>query len=192
MGIIIVGLGPGDSRYLTREAWELLQSAESIYVRTAQHPVVDELCATLQIRSFDAFYAESADFGSVYTRIVEEVMADAYKGDVIYAVPGHPHIAEATVLELEKAAKSAELPVRIVAGLSFVEPILTALGLDGIDGLQLFDAISIASTLHPPASSDTPLLLGQLYNTLLASDVKLALMAIYPPDHNCFLIHRAG
>ena len=192
MGITIVGLGPGDSRYLTREAWELLHSAELIYVRTDQHPVVAELPSSLSIRSFDAFYAESAEFGTVYQRIVETLMAEAQKGEVIYAVPGHPHLAEATVLAVEKAAKSAELPVRIVAGLSFVEPILTALHLDGIDGLQLFDAITLADTFHPPTSPDAPLLLGQLYNRMLASDLKLSLMAIYPPDHACFLIHRAG
>jgi uncharacterized protein YabN with tetrapyrrole methylase and pyrophosphatase domain len=76
--------------------------------------------------------------------------------------------------------------------LSFVEPALTALGLDGLNGLQLFDAIAIAGYNHPPVSPDAPLLLGQVYNRLLAGELKLALMAIYPDEHPTVLVHAAG
>jgi tetrapyrrole methylase family protein/MazG family protein len=52
--------------------------------------------------------------------------------------------------------------------------------------------MEIAAYKFPPISSDTPLLLGQVYNQLLASELKLALMAIYPDQHPVFLVHAAG
>ena len=107
-------------------------------------------------------------------------------------MPGHPHIAEATVTAITEGAAAAGLPVRVVAGLSFVEPTLTALGLDGLNGLQLYDAITVATYNHPPVNPDAPLLLGQVYNRLLASELKLALMAIYPDEHPVTLVHAAG
>ena len=41
--ITVVGLGPGDGRLLTREAWQLLATAETLYLRTRRHPVANEL-----------------------------------------------------------------------------------------------------------------------------------------------------
>ena len=36
--ITIVGLGPGDPRLLTREAWEILTQASEVFLRTERHP----------------------------------------------------------------------------------------------------------------------------------------------------------
>ena len=40
MSVTIVGLGPGDPRLLTRQAWETLTSASEVYLRTSRHPTV--------------------------------------------------------------------------------------------------------------------------------------------------------
>lgn len=40
MGIVIVGLGPGDPKHLTREAWQVLSEAREVWLRTAHHPTV--------------------------------------------------------------------------------------------------------------------------------------------------------
>ena len=39
-GITIMGLGPGSPDQLTLEAWQVLQQAEEVFVRTSQHPTV--------------------------------------------------------------------------------------------------------------------------------------------------------
>jgi len=44
---------------------------------------------------------------------------------------------------LVAAAGKEQLSLTVLAGLSFVEPVLSALRLDGLDGLQLFDAIRV-------------------------------------------------
>ena len=189
--ITIIGLGPGDGRYVTREAWQLLESAEKpIYLRTSAHPVVAELpCAW---RSFDALYENSADFQSVYAQIIGTVVQDGQEQDVIYAVPGDPHVGESTTFEILRRAEAASIAVKIVRGLSFYEPMLGVINLDGMDGVQIYDAITIADHLYAPVNPDAPLLLGQVFSRMLASDLKLALMAVYPAEHMVQLIHGAG
>lgn len=185
--IVILGLGAGDGRYLTREAWKILESAEKIYLRTANHPVVAELPCRWE--SFDEVYESAETFPEVYSQITQTVIASA---PCIYAVPGDPHVGEATTFLIQEAAKSADIPVRIVRGLSFIEPTLGAIGLDGMDGLQVYDAMQIASHLHAPVNPDAPLLLAQLYAGMIASELKLSLMAVYDAEYKVALVHGAG
>ncbi len=191
--ITILGLGPGDPALLTREAWQVLSRANEVYLRTARHPTVSGLPPAIHAHSFDAVYERGEDFAHVYDAIAGEVIALGRRPQgVIYAVPGHPRIGEATVsLILERAAAEG-LPVRLVAGLSFVEPVLDALELDGLDGLQIVDAIDVAARHHPPLDPDRPALLAQLYSRRLASDLKLTLMNQYPAEHVVRLVHAAG
>jgi len=191
--ITIVGLGPGDPAHLTRQAWELFSQADELYLRTGRHPTVIGLPAGVKIHTFDAWYEAADDFAAVYQSIVERVLALGRRpGGVLYAVPGHPLVGEATVTALLEQAPAAGLEVRIVAGLSFIEPVLTALELDGMNGLQVVDALDIALCFHPPLNPDAPALLGQLYSCELASDVKLTLMNQYPNEHVVHLVHAAG
>ena len=110
--ITIVGLGPGDAGLLTREAWALLESAQALYLRTAIHPTVAALPARLELRSFDALYERAGDFGQVYDQIVDELIARAEAGEpVLYAVPGHPLVAEATTRRLLAQARESGIAV---------------------------------------------------------------------------------
>jgi len=193
MTITIVGLGPGDPALLTRQAWELLSSAEEVYLRTGRHPTVAGLPAAVVMHTFDSLYQEASDFASVYASITARVLALAKRPQgVIYAVPGHPLVGEATVMALLEQAPAQGLPVKIVAGLCFIEPVLTALKVDGMTGLQVADALDVALRLHPPLNPDAPALLGQLYSRELAGDVKLTLMNQYPDEHPLHLVHAAG
>jgi tetrapyrrole methylase family protein / MazG family protein len=143
--ITILGLGPGDAALLTRQAWDLLQSARVLYLRTAIHPTIAELPAHLELRPFDTLYESASAFGEVYDQIAADLVARAGAGeDVLYAVPGHPLVAEATTRRLLTLAAECAIDVRVVAGLSFVEPVCTALALDPLEqGLQLLDALDL-------------------------------------------------
>ena len=126
--ITLLGLGPGDPACLTRQAWEVLASASEIWLRTRQHPVVDGLPSTLEVHSFDNLYERGEDFEAVYAAIVEQVMALGSRPQgVIYAVPGHPFVAEATSPEILRRARAEGLPVRVVDGVSFLEPVFAAI-----------------------------------------------------------------
>lgn len=193
MSIIIVGLGPGDPAHLTREAWDVLEGAKEVYLRTRRHPTVEALPQGLTLHSFDHLYEKAGDFGEVYTAIATEVLALGRRpAGAVYAVPGHPLVGEASVGRILDAAGEAQLPVRIVAGLSFVEPVLVALRIDALAGLQLVDATELAGMYHPPLNPDLPALVAQLYSPALAADLKLTLMNQYPPEHPVVLVHSAG
>ena len=192
MTITIIGLGPGDAGLITRQAWHLLSAADTVCLRTRRHPAVAGLPTHLRLHSFDAIYDTADDFAAVYQAIAAEVLRLATDDDVLYAVPGHPYVGEATVTAIARGAAEAGIPLRVVAGLSFVEPALAALGVDALDGLQLFDAIELAGFLYPPLNPDVPVLLGQVYSRLLAGELKTALMSIYPPEQPVALVHAAG
>ncbi len=191
--ITILGLGPGAPSDLTLAAWRILEGAEEIWLRTRYHPVVAGFPADLTIRAFDQVYERADSFEEVYETIIERVLTlGAREQGVIYGVPGHPLVGESTVVGILKAAGLKSLPTRVVGGLSFVEPTLTALALDALDGLQIFDALDLVFLNHPPLNPDFPALVGQVYNRQVASELKLVLMNQYPDDHPTALIDAAG
>ncbi len=191
--VTIVGLGPGNPAHLTREAWDVLSTAPELHLRTARHPTVAGLPPTVTVHSFDDVYETVPEFGAVYAHIAERVLELGRRPQgVVYAVPGHPSVAEATVGLIAARAAAAGLPVRIVPGLSFVEVTLTALGVDALPNLQVADALDLAARHHPSFQPDAPALIAQLYAASVAGDVKLTLMNQYPDDHPVALVHAVG
>ncbi|MGW8250595.1 MAG: SAM-dependent methyltransferase [Anaerolineales bacterium] len=192
-GITLLGLGPGSPELLTRQAWDLLQSSGEFYLRTGQHPVVAYLPPSLQVHTFDYLYDSMESFEDVYQAIIEKVLELGQRPQgVIYGVPGHPFIAEATAPEIARRAKQENLPIRIVEGISFIEPVVSALGVDPMPHTSLVDALELVSLHVPSFPSSAAAIVAQIYSTEVANDVKLTLMTVYPDDHPVQLVHAAG
>ena len=192
-GITLLGLGPGDPGKLTREAWDLLGSAGEVWLRTNQHPVVAGLPPSLIVHSFDDLYDGGDSFEDVYASIVEKILELGQRTDgVIYAVPGDPFLAEATCPVIAQRARSKGLPVRIINGLSFLEPVFAALGLDPYPRLALVDALELSLAHVPSFPADMPALVAQIYSRMVAAEVKVTLNAVYPDEHPVRLVHAAG
>lgn len=191
--ITLLGLGPGDPDQLTRAAWDVIQHANEIHLRTRQHPTVAGFPESLAVFSFDDRYEKGKSFEEVYAGIVEDVLTLGRRPEgVIYAVPGHPLIAESTGPEILRRAREEGLTVRVVSGLSFIESVYEALGLDPFPRAYLMDAFELASGHVPPYPVDAPALIAQIHSRAIASDVKLTLMALYPDEHPVRLVHAAG
>jgi tetrapyrrole methylase family protein/MazG family protein len=216
--LTLLGLGPGDPALLTRAAIEHLTGIEELYLRTKVHPTVADLPSHLRVRSFDDLYETAADFETIYATIAETLLERVRAGAAItYAVPGHPLVAEATTRRLLAAAREQRIETRIIAGLSFLEPVCEALGLDPFEGgLQLVDALELglpsgsvwqgddawiqvqggdsytAPSIPYPLLPTRPALLSQLYNRRVASDAKLTLLERYPDRHPVTLVGAAG
>ena len=192
-GIVIVGLGPGDPGQVTLEAWRTIEGASEVYLRTERHPGTRALPQNVRYHSFDVIYDEKDSFEEVYQEIASRVIALGRRPEgVIYAVPGHPLVGESSVLRILEMARVNGLPVRIVAGVSFLEPTLVALALDPFDGLQICDATTLAQRHHPNLDPDVGALVGQVYNRQLASGLKMTLMNLYSDDHPIKLVRHAG
>jgi len=192
-GITIVGLGPGAPGLLTVEAQRVLASADEIYVRTRKHPTVAALPAQATIHSFDSIYERAGTFEEVYAEIAGRVVALGEREQgVVYAVPGHPLVGEASVRRILTLAEEKGLTVHIIEGLSFIEPVCTRLKQDPLNGWQIADATDLTSQHYPALNPDLPVLIGQLYSREVAADVKLTLMVLYPDDHPVTLVRAAG
>jgi tetrapyrrole methylase family protein/MazG family protein len=192
-GITLLGLGPGEPKMLTREAWHILENAFEIYLRTIHHDAVLDFPENVQVHSFDHLYETCDSFEEVYTEIVNQVLALGKRpGGVIYAVPGHPFVAESTGPEIYRRAQEADIPVRVCEGLSFLEPVFSALGIDPYPYTALVDALGLISGHHPPFPPDAPALIAQIYDAYIAAEVKLTLMNLYPDEHPVKLVHAAG
>src|SRR6266487_4305974 len=174
--ITVVGLGPGQWGDLTLQAQAVLAKAEAdkqtVYFRTLIHPTVAPLKAAmprLNIASFDHLYDESSDWDTLYQQISEEICTLAAQHPVIYVVPGHPLIGETSVQRILALARERRLSTSIVAGLSFLEPVCTALELDPLEvGTQIIDATALAALGSEEVAGKViptqPLLVAQVYN----------------------------
>lgn len=202
--IIVVGLGPGRWEDLTVEAQTILDAAPAVIVRTARHPTVETLRQRrpgLPLSSFDALYESAESFADLYpqmvARVLEEAAALPAGQSLVYAVPGHPLIGEESVRQLRTEARERAISVRIVAGLSFVEPVCAALGLDPLQrDLQLLDATLLADVSTAALSGmvlpTVPALVAQVYNRRVAGGLKLALSEVYPDDWEITVVRWAG
>jgi len=191
--IILLGLGPGDPNLLTLEARQILENTSEIYLRTVHHPTVDGFPPSIEIHSFDDLYDQLPSFEEVYAQIIEQVLELGRRPQgVVYAVPGHPFVAESTCPEIARRARLEDLQVQVVQGLSFIEPTLTALGLDPLPHLAILDALELAVAHVPPFPPDAPALIVQVHSRAVANEVKLTLMEAYPDEHPVMLVHAAG
>lgn len=189
--IHVVGLGSGDASRLTLGVLDRLKEAETLYLRTAHHPVVRFLEKEgIRYAAFDALYERHATFEETYRAIADALFARAAAGErVVYGVPGHPRVAEATVGLLFAEGPARGIPVTAEGGESFLDEAFLRLGFDPIEGFQLLDAANLkAERLQP----DLHTVIAQVYDRFTASDVKLALMDVYPHDYPVTLATALG
>ena len=181
----IVGLGPGAAGHLSLETLQLLEKG-FVILRTEIHPTVAELKRRgISYISCDAWYEKGATFEEVYDKISSFVVEQAADKDVVYAVPGSPLVAERTVTLLREKAQRCSIPLTIKPAMSFLDLAYAKLGIDPIDGLRIIDAQDFSALA---AAGQYPMMVTQVYDRMVASDMKLALMDILPDETElCFL-----
>lgn len=192
--IKVVGLGPGSIGYITMESWDLIRQAEHLILRTAIHPTVSMLEARgITFTSYDGKYEQAEDFAQLYNAIADDLIAKAQAGmDIVYAVPGSPMVAEKTVVLLREkvnALPRGQVQLEILPGMSFAEVMYGKLGIDPIDGITIIDAEDFEQL---PADMPTGLILTQVYNQQIASDLKLMLMETLPDEYPVTYVHKLG
>lgn len=188
--ITIIGLGAGDLDQLSIGTYRKLKAAKFVIARTDQHPAVEELRAEgMEIDSFDAIYEKNESFEQVYEEITTKLIALAEERAVTYVVPGHPLVAERTVQLLIEKEREGLAQLEIVGGNSFLDPIFAALRIDPIEGFQLLDGTDM---VRDDVQMTQHVLIGQVYDAFVASEVKLSLMEKYAYDHPITIVTAAG
>ncbi|HSJ37147.1 MAG TPA: MazG nucleotide pyrophosphohydrolase domain-containing protein, partial [Planococcus sp. (in: firmicutes)] len=188
--IHIIGLGAGDLDQLPLGVYKQLKAAARLYVRTSDHPVLEQLVEEgLEYSSFDEIYEKHDSFAPVYAEIADTLIGLAQSESVVYAVPGHPLVAEQTVQHLIDAEKAGRCELLIGGGHSFLDALFGALRIDPIEGFQLVDGTAMRSG---DLNMTQHLLIAQVYDAFSASEVKLTLMEKYPDDYPVTIVTAAG
>ena len=166
--VVVIGLGPAGPELLTGEVSAAIERIPHRFLRTRRHPAA---VAVPDATSFDDRYEAEATMAGVYQGIVEDLVAGATEhGEVLYAVPGSPTVAEHTV-ELLRADDRVE--VSVLASVSFLDLAWDRLGVDPVAvGAQLIDGHDFAVAA---AGVTGPLLVGQCDQLTVLSDIKLSL-----------------
>lgn len=188
--ITIIGLGAGELDQLTMGVYRLLKETPHLYVRTKEHPVIAQLEAEgLTYTSFDAVYEAHDEFEQVYESITSILLERAAEQDIVYAVPGHPLVAERTVQLLLEQGEARGIGVEIKGGQSFLDPLFASVKIDPVEGFQLVDATSFR---QGELELRHHIIFCQVYDAFIASEVKLTLMESLPDDYEVYIVTAAG
>lgn len=183
--INVVGLGSTSAKDLTLEAVKIMKNGNKNFLRTERHDSLSFFKENkINYESFDYLYDEMESFDEVYNKIVEILIEKSKEEDINYFVPGTPLVAEKTV----KFLIEREVEINIVNGISFIEPVLAAVGRDAVDGLLFLD--SDADKFDFDTRRDT--LITQVYNKRIASDLSLLLQEVYDEEDLAYVITNAG
>ncbi|MBO1911754.1 hypothetical protein J4G37_44080, partial [Microvirga sp. 3-52] len=106
-----------------------------------------------------------------------------------YVVPGHPLVAEKTIQLLVEKERQGIVKLDIAGGNSFLDPIFAALRIDPIEGFQLLDGTDMK---RDEVNMSQHILIGQVYDAFIASEVKLSLMEKYDYEHLITIVTAAG
>ncbi|MDQ0974202.1 tetrapyrrole methylase family protein/MazG family protein [Neobacillus niacini] len=188
--IEVLGLGAGDLEQLPFGVYKKIMKADHVYLRTKEHPVIAELVQEgLGFTSFDSVYEKHDQFEEVYQEIVQNLLEKAKAEQVIYAVPGHPLVAERTVQLLLEYGPKEDIDIIIGGGQSFIDAIFQSLKIDPVDGFQLLDGTLLKSS---QLQIDQHIFISQVYDQFVASNIKLTLMERLPDDYEVVIVTAAG
>ncbi|MFL0252134.1 nucleoside triphosphate pyrophosphohydrolase [Clostridium neuense] len=189
--IKIVGLGPGSKDAITFGTLELLKNSSNVILRTEKHPTVKYLKEMgIKFQTYDEKYEKSESFDDVYNSIAEDIIKKYSKAEeIVYAVPGHPLVAEKSVEILLKLCKEQGIQAEVLPAVSFIDVVMERLQIDPVKGLKIIDAFDMKNQI---LDKRIGLIITQVYNKFIASDVKLALLEYYNDDTEICFIRAAG
>ncbi|WP_163527981.1 nucleoside triphosphate pyrophosphohydrolase [Halobacillus ihumii] len=184
----ILGLGAGDLEQLPLGVYrQLIHANEPVYSRTLDHPVIRNLeNEGVDFIGFDDVYEQYDQFTAVYEEIADKLADAAKEEDIIYVVPGHPMLAERTVQLL---LEDQRVDVAIQGGQSYLDDVFSALKVDPIEGFQFLDATALDRS---QLQFQNHIVLCQVYDQMIASEVKLTLMEDLPPEYPVTVITAVG
>ena len=173
--VVVVGLGPAGPELLTEAAKTEIERVPHRYLRTTRHPAA---VAIADAHSFDHLYDAADSLDDVYAGIVDALVEAALAaGEVLYAVPGSPLVAERTV---ELLTGDGRVDVRLVPGLSFLDLVWSRLTVDPVAaGVRVVDGHRFAVEA---AAERGPLLVAQCDSKQVLSAIKLTVDEAGPDE----------
>lgn len=174
--ITVVSLGPGDHRLLTVQSLEALRTGHRLILRTARHRTAAWLTEEgVPYEDFDALYDQYEDFDELHAVMAKRLWAAAEKSAVTFAV-----IDAATdgAVRALRASRPAEGKVTILPGVTMADSCIALLPeeFEQTGSVRVLPAVDAVRAAPDPA---TPLLITEIWDRVLAGDLKLCLTDLY-------------
>ncbi len=192
--IIVAGLGPGEIPVIDSRVWDFVSDVDEVVFRTEVHPgaasgrtEIANRNPAVKFSAFDSLYDQASSFELLYQEMAERLISLAGKsrGLILYLVPGSPLVGEKSVDLLRKSVPEL---VEILPGVSFLELVWSALGIDpfgsGVTMIDAMDFPALAKLHHGPY------LLTQVWSKQILSEVKLAIPE--PMEAKAVVLQRLG
>ncbi len=190
MRVSVVGLGPGRLDWITPAARSKLHAPGArVFARTRLLPALAELLEGVAWESFDTVYDTAGSLDEVHAAILDRVLSAGE--EVVLAVPGDGVLGEAIL----KGLLSSGATVDVIPGIPLGAGALAVAGLAASDGAQVVEATSLGGSgldLLIELNPRWPAVVTGVYSPGVASELKLALLRVYPTDHEVRLVHHPG
>ena len=200
--ITIVGLGPGPVEDRTLAAQQALAAATRIFIRSHDGVGTSGLGSpTVPVEDLEGLRQPDGAAGGRWGVAVNTVCSAAEDEPVVVAIPGHPRVGEGLVDLLIQQAGERGLAVKLIDGVSALDVIASALGIDLVQsGVQLANGRVIAHLIdqEPYAggllalSPLRPMLFTHVYDATVCQAIRRLLGALLPADYLVTLVEHAG
>lgn len=186
--LIIAGLGSGEEGQLTREVAESMHWADVIVLRTGRLGVAEWLTREeISYRTMDDLYEYADDFDGLYAAMADRLFM-IEEDKVLLGIPGSAVDGDTFVERLIPFIREKGITLAILPGISQQSAALAAMQRPWDQGIVAQANGFNAGDIRPRM----PLLLTQIGSALLAGEVKLILLRIYPENHPCLLLYGEG
>lgn len=199
--ITIVGLGPGETGQRTNAARLALTSARVLFLRTRHFPGIEDLTGRAGVRIVSELVPTLEHGGKDWRTGAALICDEAANSPVVLGVPGHPRFGERLVIETIREAEKRNLSIKILDGLSTIDLVATALGIDPIvEDIQIVDATQLVREVGDGPFSGgmvsftplRPVLFSRVYRNAVVAPLSRILQRMFPLDHPVVMLDAAG
>jgi tetrapyrrole methylase family protein/MazG family protein len=177
--IQIIGLGAGSVDDLTLKAHKALNENIPTFTRTDRHPIIKELKEKFDIKSFDDFFEKYETFDEVYEKITDNILELVEKHSIInYCTAGSPYYGDIVTKKLLNEYKD-KINIIIIDGMSFLDKCIKLSGFSDYKSIKILDCLETDEFSFDINSLN---IITQVYDSEMASLLKLKLMEAYPDD----------
>ncbi|MBQ2953452.1 MAG: nucleoside triphosphate pyrophosphohydrolase [Clostridia bacterium] len=174
--ITVLSLGPGDHRLLTVQSLEALRTARRLILRTARHRTAQWLQEEgVPFSDFDALYDQYEDFDEMHRAMAERLWQMAQDQPVTFAVIDAQSDGAVRAL---RASTPEGGRVKVLPGVTMADACLALLPdtFEQTGSVRILPAVDAVTAAPDP---EVPLLITEIWDRVLAGDLKLHLTDLY-------------
>ena len=174
--ITVVSLGPGDPKLLTMQSVDAIRKSRCLILRTARHRTAEWLQEEgIAYSDFDALYDEFDDFDSLHAEMARLLWETACEKAVTFAVIDAQTDGAVRAL---RSTRPEDGKITILPGVTMADSCLALLP-DEFEQSGSVRILPAMDAVNAAADPSVPLLVTEVFDRVLASDLKLRLSDLY-------------